>query len=160
MKKSKLLNQILRMGKTEGRRIRGQKDRKWDGWMASPAGWTWVWANSRSWWWTRKPDMLQSMGSLRAGHDWVTELSWTEPSMYYATFCAQRLGDYKYIFIFAWRNTGKIPWKLKLVNCVSTTGQEKQNKGTGMGGGFNCINTFWTTWNHQYLKFVSICDTG
>ena len=30
-------------------------DRWWDGWMASPTGWTWVWANSRSWWWTGKP---------------------------------------------------------------------------------------------------------
>ena len=27
-------------------------DRGWDGWMASPTGWTWVWASSRSWWWT------------------------------------------------------------------------------------------------------------
>ena len=27
-------------------------DRGWDGWMASPTRWTWVWVNSRSWWWT------------------------------------------------------------------------------------------------------------
>ena len=33
-------------------------DRGWDGWMASPTRWTWVWAISRSWWWTGKPDML------------------------------------------------------------------------------------------------------
>ena len=25
-------------------------DRRWDGWMASPARWTWVWASSGSWW--------------------------------------------------------------------------------------------------------------
>ena len=37
-------------------------DREWDGWMASPTRWTWVWASSRSWWWTGKPGMLQSMG--------------------------------------------------------------------------------------------------
>ena len=49
-------------------------DRGWDGWMASLTGWTWVWASSWSWWWTGKPGMLQSMGSQRAGHDWVTEL--------------------------------------------------------------------------------------
>ena len=51
----------------------------WDGWMASPTWWTWVWASSRSWWWIGKPSMLQSMGSQRAGHDWATEvncLSW------------------------------------------------------------------------------------
>ena len=46
----------------------------WDGWMASPTQWTWVWVNSRSWWWTRRPGVLQSMGSLRVRHDWVTEL--------------------------------------------------------------------------------------
>ena len=51
-------------------------DRGWDGWMASPTQWTWV--NSRSWWWTGKPAMLQSMGSQRVGHDWATELNWTE----------------------------------------------------------------------------------
>ena len=35
---------------------------RWDGWVASPTQWTWVWVSSRSWWWTRKPCMLQSMG--------------------------------------------------------------------------------------------------
>ena len=34
--------------------------------------------NSGSWWWTGKPGMLQSMGSQRVRHDWVTELNWTE----------------------------------------------------------------------------------
>ena len=35
--------------------------------------WTWVWVISRSWWWTGRPGMLQSMGSQRVGHDWVTD---------------------------------------------------------------------------------------
>ena len=48
----------------------------WDGWMASPTQWTRVWVKSRSWWWTVRPTMPQSMGSQRVGHDWVTELSW------------------------------------------------------------------------------------
>ena len=52
-------------------------DRRWDGWMASPTQWTWVWVNSGSWWWTGRPGMLQFMGSQRVGHDWVTELNWT-----------------------------------------------------------------------------------
>ena len=52
-------------------------DRGWDGWMASPTQWTWVWASSRSWWWTGKPVVLQSMGSQRVGHNWATELNWT-----------------------------------------------------------------------------------
>ena len=48
-------------------------DRERDGWMTSLTQWTWVWASSGSWWWTEKPGMLQSMGSQRVGHDWVTE---------------------------------------------------------------------------------------
>ena len=51
-------------------------DRGWDGWMTSPTQWTWLWASSRSLWRTRKPDMLQSMGSQRVGHDWEIELNW------------------------------------------------------------------------------------
>ena len=50
-------------------------DRGWDGWMASPTRWTWVWVNSRSWWWTGKPGVLRFMGSQRVGHDWATELN-------------------------------------------------------------------------------------
>ena len=50
-------------------------DRWWDGWMASLTQWTWVWVSSRSWRWTGKPGMLQSMGLQRVGYDWVTELN-------------------------------------------------------------------------------------
>ena len=53
-------------------------DRGWDGWMASPTQSTWVWVNSRSRWWTGKPGVLQSMGSHRVVHGWVTELNWTD----------------------------------------------------------------------------------
>ena len=53
-------------------------DRRWDGWMTSLTRWTWVWVNSRSWWWTGRPGMLRFMGSQRVGHDWATELNWTE----------------------------------------------------------------------------------
>ena len=49
-------------------------DRRWGGWVASPTQWTWVWANSGSWWWTGKPGMLQSMESQWVGHNWATEL--------------------------------------------------------------------------------------
>ena len=48
-------------------------DRGWDGWMASPTQWTWVWANFGRWWRTEKPSMLQSMGLQRVRHDWVTK---------------------------------------------------------------------------------------
>ena len=52
------------------------EDRGWDGWMASLTWWTWVWASPRSWWWTGKPGVLQSMWLQRVGQDWVTELNW------------------------------------------------------------------------------------
>ena len=48
-------------------------DRGWDGWMASPTQWTWVWVNSGSWWWTGRPGVLQSMGLHTT--EW---LNWTE----------------------------------------------------------------------------------
>ena len=38
----------------------------------------WVWENSGSWWWARRPGVLQFTGSQRMGHDWATELNWTE----------------------------------------------------------------------------------
>ena len=55
-------------------------DRRWDGWMASPTRWTWVWVSSGSWWWTGRPGVLQFMGSQRVRHDWATELNWIEVS--------------------------------------------------------------------------------
>jgi len=65
-------------------RARGEgDDRGWDGWMASLTPWTWVWVDSGSWWWTGRPGVLRFMGSQRVGHDWVTELNWTELSCMY-----------------------------------------------------------------------------
>ena len=52
--------------------------RGWDGWMSSLTQWTWVWVNSRSWWWTGRLGVLQSMGSQRVRHDLVNELNWPE----------------------------------------------------------------------------------
>ena len=52
--------------------------RGWDSWMASLTQWTWVWVNSGSWWWTRRPGVLRFMGSQRVRHDWETELNWNE----------------------------------------------------------------------------------
>jgi len=49
-------------------------DKGWDGWMASLIQWTWVWARSGSRWWTGRPDVLQSMGSQRVGHN--ERLNW------------------------------------------------------------------------------------
>ena len=50
-------------GMTEGELLDG----------SSPTQWTWVWVNSGRRWRTRKPGMLQPMGSQRVGHDLETE---------------------------------------------------------------------------------------
>ena len=67
-------------------RAGGEGDRGWDGWMASLTQETWVWMDSRSWWWTGRPGMLRFMGSQRVGHDWATELNWNFYFWYYIFF--------------------------------------------------------------------------
>ena len=75
-----LMRRVDSLGKTwKGLGAEGEGyDRGWDGWMASLTRWTWVWVNSGSWWWTGRPGMLWFMGSQRVGHNWATELNWTE----------------------------------------------------------------------------------
>ena len=70
------LTHLKRLWCWERLRAEGRQgdDRGWDGWMASPTQWTWVWVSSKSWWWTGKPGVLQSM-RLQSR----TRLSWTEP---------------------------------------------------------------------------------
>ena len=64
-----------------GRDWGGEGDNRgchWDGWMASPTQWTWVWVISGRRWWTGRPGVLWFTWSQGVGHDWVTELNWTE----------------------------------------------------------------------------------
>ena len=56
-------------------------DRGGDGWMASLTQRTWIWLNSRSWWWTGRPGMLQSMGLQRVRLNWLTKLNQTNNQM-------------------------------------------------------------------------------
>ena len=67
---------ILMLGKIEGRRE--GDDGGWDGWMAPPTQWTWVWVDSGCWWWIGRPGVLWFTGSQRVRHDWATELNWIE----------------------------------------------------------------------------------
>ena len=62
-------------------RMDKEDNKGWDAWMASPNWWTGLWVNSGSWWWTGRPGVLRFMGLQRVGHDWVTELNWTEYSI-------------------------------------------------------------------------------
>ena len=73
--KSWLIWTVLILGKIEGRRRREwQKMRCLDGVTNSM---DMSLSNSQSWWWTRRPGMLQSMGPQRVRHDWESELTWT-----------------------------------------------------------------------------------
>ena len=72
-----LMWRVDSLEKTDAGRDWGQEEKGttgWDGWMASPTRWMWIWVNSGSWWWTGRPGVLQFMGSQRVRHDWVTEL--------------------------------------------------------------------------------------
>ena len=53
--------------------LRQYKAIGWDGWIASLIQWTWTWADSRRWWGTGRPGVLQATGSQRVGHDLATE---------------------------------------------------------------------------------------
>ena len=68
------LEKTLMLGKTEGRRRRGQQRIRW---MASPTWWPWVWASSKRWWWTGKLGKLQSLGSQREDTtEWLNWIEW------------------------------------------------------------------------------------
>ena len=74
MRRADSFEKTLILGKTEGRRRRGQQKMRWlDGitdTMVIGLG------GLRSLWWTGRPGMLQFMGSQRVWHDWATELNW------------------------------------------------------------------------------------
>ena len=70
------LEKTLKLGGIGGRRRRGRQRMRWL--MASLTRWTWVWVNSGSWWWTGRPGVLRFIGSQRIGHDWATDMIWSE----------------------------------------------------------------------------------
>ena len=64
--------------------------------MVSLTRWTWIWVSYRSWWWTGKPGVLQSMGWQRVRHYWVTELNWV---INIFSYLLTNLNTYSYIFM-------------------------------------------------------------
>ena len=71
MRRVDSLEKSLMLGGIEGRRRRGRQRMRW---LDGITDWrTWVWVNSRSWWWTGGPGMLQFMGLQRIGHDCATD---------------------------------------------------------------------------------------
>ena len=63
------------LGGIGGRRKRGWQRMRWLDGITDLMDVSFV--NSRSWWWTGRPAMLQFMGLWRVRHDWATELNWT-----------------------------------------------------------------------------------
>ena len=78
----------------------GGVDRGWDGWMASPAQWTWVWVNSGSWWWTGRPGLLRYIGLQRVRRDWATELNWKPRHILSKDWTVKTYGLMNLILIF------------------------------------------------------------
>ena len=66
----------LMLGKIEGRRRRGQQRMRWLDGITNLNDKSL--SKFRAWWRTGKPGVMQSMGSQRVGHNWVTELNWTD----------------------------------------------------------------------------------
>ena len=86
----------------EGLGARGEgDDRGWDDWMASLTRWTWVWVNSGSWWWTGRPGVLRFMGSQRVGHNWATDLIWSDWLITLNIFSCVLLLKFAYNFMMA-----------------------------------------------------------
>ena len=105
------LEKTLMLGGIEDRRRRGWQG--WDGWMASPTWWRWVWVNSRSWWWTGRPGVLRFMGSQRVGHNWATELKWTE-LMSFKGFPGHTSGKEPACQFRRYKRHGLDPWLRKI----------------------------------------------
>ena len=78
--KSWLIGKDSDAGRDWGQEEKGMTEDEIDGWMASQTQWMWVWVNSGSWWWTGRPGMLRFMGSQRIGHNWATDLIWSDGS--------------------------------------------------------------------------------
>ena len=108
--KSLLIGKDPDAGRTWGQEEKGTTKDEMAGWHHWLNG-LWVWVNSRSWWWTERPGVLWFMGSQRVGHDWATELNWSE------------LGVFSLFLVFATVCTSLIwyvPWKFSRILCKTT----------------------------------------
>ena len=122
MRRVDSLEKSLTLG---GIRAEGEgDDRGWDGWMASPTRWTWVWVNFGCWWWTGSQGVLRFMGSQRVGQDWETELNRSELNLIYWIIDFQGTCDLCCYYVLwlrsqTWIGSQKAPsltrnWKFKV----------------------------------------------
>ena len=132
-------------------------DRGWDGWMASLTQWTWVWADSGSWWWTGSPGRLWFMGSQKVRHNWAAELNW------YHALILPFLLDTNFIPAPCKRKTASHKWDTGILLKVleATLNKIKQYKVQSSGAVQKSIlisNTNYKAGLQDPLTFVTGCN--
>ena len=111
--KNWLIGKDIDVGKDWRQEENGMTEDEMVGWT----WWTWVCINSRSWWWTGKPGMLQSMGPQRIRHDWTNELNWDKKKVGLAL--SDRLlmtltSIYECIYMYKYHISPLVSWYTKI----------------------------------------------
>ena len=109
------LEKTLMLGKKRLKAGEDGDNRRWDGWMASltpsPTLWTWVWANSGSWWWTGKPGMLQYMGLQ--SQTWLSD--WTDAKWYHRKETSKTQSKENFVEQSSFLNKEREKWRGNII---------------------------------------------
>ena len=90
MQRADSLEKAMMLGKIEGTMRRGWQRTRW---LNGSTDSMTMSLSSRRWWRTGKPGMLQSMGSQRVRHDWVTEQQYYRTRGYKKKSCSGQEGE-------------------------------------------------------------------
>ena len=121
--------------------------------MASPTQWTWVRVSSRSWWWTGKPGVLQSMGVTRSDMtewlNWTEEFPWAQSNslvkfqVYIHLWGVEDLGSFLVSYFSMW-------------NCYMTPLWSSLEGALFWGESENVTSSFWSSLGHPCPQFFPI----
>ena len=93
--------------------------------------------NSGSWCWTGRPGMLRFMGSQRVGHNWATDLLWSDGGQPIPVLSASWVLEYSNILVLGLVNQGlKWSWWFPYVDSFHL--QEYVRVGVGEGQQGKC----------------------